>query len=159
MSVLYFAYGSNLDPEQMRRRCPSTEAVGPARLPEHRLFFAGASRNWNGGGTATLEPDPTVHVPGFLYRISGDDLADLDRYEGSYRRERLAVHVPRGDESLAWVYIRKNDTPIRAPSRRYLAVMAHAYGRLGYDLDELMRHLPAEVPARRASPRPNLPSA
>jgi hypothetical protein len=41
MSVLYFAYGSNLDEVQMRRRCPQAVLVGPARLLGHRLVFSG----------------------------------------------------------------------------------------------------------------------
>ena len=30
--MLYFAYGSNLDPEQMQFRCPGAKAVGLAGL-------------------------------------------------------------------------------------------------------------------------------
>ena len=37
--MLYFAYGSNMDPVGMRGRCPGARAVGVARLPAHRLIF------------------------------------------------------------------------------------------------------------------------
>ena len=33
---LYFAYGSNLDLEQMAQRCPDAEIVGPVRLGKLR---------------------------------------------------------------------------------------------------------------------------
>ncbi|MDY0002073.1 MAG: gamma-glutamylcyclotransferase family protein [Polyangia bacterium] len=37
--VLYFAYGSNLDQAQMRRRCPTAAPIGPATLDGWRLAF------------------------------------------------------------------------------------------------------------------------
>ena len=42
--TLYFAYGSNLDPTQMRRRCPTSAPAGPATLDGWRLAFGGHSR-------------------------------------------------------------------------------------------------------------------
>ena len=36
---LYFAYGSNLDLEQMAQRCPDAEIVGPVRLENYELRF------------------------------------------------------------------------------------------------------------------------
>ena len=38
---LYFAYGSNLDLEQMAQRCPDAETVGPVRLENYELRFRG----------------------------------------------------------------------------------------------------------------------
>ena len=40
---LYFAYGSNLDLEQMAQRCPDAEIVGPVRLENYELRFRGAA--------------------------------------------------------------------------------------------------------------------
>ena len=39
---LYFAYGSNLDLEQMAQRCPDAEIVGPVRLENYELRFRGS---------------------------------------------------------------------------------------------------------------------
>lgn len=36
---LYFAYGSNMDREAMRVRCPNSRALGRARLARHRFFI------------------------------------------------------------------------------------------------------------------------
>ena len=44
--VLYFAYGSNLDPEQMASRCPSARVAFLARLADHRLDFTYFSTRW-----------------------------------------------------------------------------------------------------------------
>ena len=35
----YFAYGSNMDPIQMKSRCPSAKVIGVAKLPHYRLAF------------------------------------------------------------------------------------------------------------------------
>ncbi len=40
---LYFAYGSNLDLEQMAQRCPDAEIVGPVRLENYELRSAAAA--------------------------------------------------------------------------------------------------------------------
>jgi len=75
------AYGSNLDRQQMRRRCPGARAVGPAWLPGHQLAFAGYSASW-GGGVGTVIPSPGEVVPGLLYEVGAEDLRTLDAFEG-----------------------------------------------------------------------------
>lgn len=40
---LYFAYGSNLDLEQMAQRCPDAEIVGPVRLETTNCGSAAAA--------------------------------------------------------------------------------------------------------------------
>ena len=52
---LYFAYGSNLDLEQMAQRCPDAEIVGPVRLENYELRFRGS-------GFATVAPKEAVTV-------------------------------------------------------------------------------------------------
>jgi len=85
---LYFAYGSNLDPEQMDWRCPDAIALGAARLD-------GWAWRIGGRGYATVSPSPGSHVWGAIWNVSDSDLASLDRYEGVagglYRREFTTV--------------------------------------------------------------------
>ena len=50
---LYFAYGSNINLEQMACRCPAAEVVGSAVLDGYELLFRG---NRSGYGVATVEP-------------------------------------------------------------------------------------------------------
>ena len=49
--TLYFAYGSNLNLDQMARRCPDAEPVGRVRLDGYRLAF-----RRTGGGYLTFCP-------------------------------------------------------------------------------------------------------
>src|SRR5919199_6112177 len=53
--ALYAAYGSNMDPAQMRRRCPASPHTGTGWLPGWRLTFGAEEYGW-GGALATLVP-------------------------------------------------------------------------------------------------------
>lgn len=122
----YFAYGSNLDPEQMARRCPSARVVGCATLADHRLAFPRPADDWDDAGVAGIDPTPGETVEGVVYELSDDDLAVLDEYEaignGDYRRERVRVTLqPTGVVIELWSYYANPapDGPF-PPSRRYL---------------------------------------
>ena len=47
--TLYFAYGSNINLEQMEHRCPDAQLVGPVTLQNYELQFRGS-------GFATVSP-------------------------------------------------------------------------------------------------------
>ena len=131
--MLYFAYGSNLDPDQMRERCPGSHVVGLAELPDHRLTFPLYSERWGGGAAGVARAHGST-VWGALYELSETDLAALDRFEGwkgagdhhnLYDRELVTVALTRADDGSvprrvrAYTYFARtlNPTP---PSRRYL---------------------------------------
>lgn len=96
----YFAYGSNLCPQQMTRRCTQACDPRPATLADHDWLI-------NERGVATVEPFPGSLVHGVLWRVSDADLDALDLAEGvpvRYHRDRLTVQTTDGP-SQAWVYI------------------------------------------------------
>ena len=64
---LYFAYGSNINLEQMAQRCPDAEVVGPVVLEDYELLFRG---NRAGCGVATIEPLPGSQVHGLLWKLT-----------------------------------------------------------------------------------------
>ena len=78
---VYFAYGSNLEPDQMRARCPGSRVLCRAILPDHVLVFRGFSRDWE-GAVATVEPAPGEVVHGVVFEVTPADVESLDRYEG-----------------------------------------------------------------------------
>lgn len=136
--TLYFAYGSNLDGAQMRRRCPTSAQAGPAILDGWRLAFGGHSRAW-GGPVATLVRDRDERVAGLLYALAPDELATLDRCEGHpvcYRRKLLLVTDEAGRRRRAHVYVLPvaEEAP---PAPEYLGVLRRAYRRLGFDREPL----------------------
>ena len=87
---LYFAYGSNLDAEQMRVRCPTARPLRIARLAGHRLDFTHFSTRWQGGAADVL-PAPGRAVWGLVYAMGPDDFARLDPFESGYRRIALEL--------------------------------------------------------------------
>ena len=142
---LYFAYGSNLDAEQMAYRCPGASPVGPAIL-DGWAFRIGA-RSY-----ATVSPSsaPGAHVWGGLWLLTDGDLASLDRYEGVrgglYRREVLEVLAPDldGTPTDAIVYIENYDDT-GWPTEHYLdriLVGARHFGLPSEWIDELAAWAP-----------------
>ena len=70
----YFAYGSNLNFEQMVYRCPEATVVGTAKLDGYELAFR--------RGYLTILPKEGATVEGLIWSITDHDEAQLDCYEG-----------------------------------------------------------------------------
>ena len=102
MSVLYFAFASNMVTAQMAERCPTAESRGIGVLHDHR-FIIGR----RGYATVIDEPGATVH--GILWGLRPEHEAALDVYEGVrhglYRKVRLSVRSADGTEQKAIVYV------------------------------------------------------
>jgi hypothetical protein len=131
--LLYFAYGSNLDPEQMKERCPGCQVVGLASLSDYRIAFPRFSNRW-GGGSASIQLAHGEVMYGALYDLTEDDLAKLDTFEGfvgagdqhnAHDREHVTLELTRPDDGSiprkvrAWTYIARPAHPA-PPSARYL---------------------------------------
>ena len=56
-TLLYFAYGSNMNVNQMAFRCPDAEVVDTVRLEGYRLAFC---MNGGGNGVATIFKIPST---------------------------------------------------------------------------------------------------
>lgn len=133
--MLYFAYGSNLDEDQMLRRCPEAELVGPAMLPNHVLCFAGFSPAWR-GAVASVKRLDGWRTDGLLYSLNPLDLMRLDAYEGHptvYGRHRRIVITERGHRVHAQVYLHRNLADPNPPGPAYFNVIRRAYRRHGFD--------------------------
>jgi gamma-glutamylcyclotransferase (GGCT)/AIG2-like uncharacterized protein YtfP len=103
-----------MDPDHMGKLCPQAEALGLARLDNHRFFIA-----HGGYGSVTPKRGSTVH--GVLWRISARDRVALDAYEaigdGLYQHATVPIHL--GDKLLrALIYIANDARPAR-PSAQY----------------------------------------
>ena len=72
---LYFAYGSNINLDQMQYRCPDATVYGQAVLDNYDLRFRGS-------GVATVEPKEGACVYGLLWELTDKCEASLDRYPG-----------------------------------------------------------------------------
>ncbi|UQX87792.1 gamma-glutamylcyclotransferase [Jatrophihabitans telluris] len=127
---LYAAYGSNMDPAQMRNRCPHSPFAETGWLPGWRLTFGGEDLGWE-GALATVVPDDDPLGSGVfvaLYDITEADRIALDKWEGAdtglYGTSTLRVSTLAGDV-LAWTYV-LDGYEGGLPSARYLGLIAEA---------------------------------
>lgn len=128
--MYYFAYGSNLSRKQMLRRCPNAKPKFKAILPDHKLIFAGRSRQWSDGGVASVTPRIGDEVAGGVYEISEECLASLDIYEGYptlYDRLTVTVFIEfsKPVEAIAYIKVRQSDET--QPSQEYLDTIQDGY--------------------------------
>lgn len=131
--MIYFAYGSNMNPGQMSERCPGYRSIGVARLPGHRLHFPRFSRTW-GCASASITPSEGSVVFGALYEVPAEDLLILHHQEGynpngrpdGNRHDFRAITVRRlsalgGSQPVtAMTYIAAPDGTNALPSAAYL---------------------------------------
>lgn len=145
-TIHYFAYGSNLDSAQMRKRCPEHEVVGPAKLEGYRLSFHWNSDRW-GGAVATVSPSVDSVVWGVLFRLTDGDLKELDRYEefrGAddpatlYDRAQVRVRTAAGHEVEALTYLMRPHAEGK-PSRLYLGTITRGAADHGLPKDYITR--------------------
>jgi len=136
----YLAYGSNLNLEQMKHRCPYAIPLGVSDLSGYRLLFRGC----NDSAVATVEPYSAGTVPVLIWEITPRDEESLDRYEGwpyLYRKETVTVTLG-GKPIEAMVYIMNEGRPLGLPSEYYLDVILEGYESAGFDnsvVDEAFR--------------------
>ena len=126
-SEFVFAYGSNMDPAQMRERCPESDLS----------WFAAEARGWKlcfprqskkrKGGVGSIAREDGASVWGVVFAVSERDLLRLDAYEGvstkAYRRELIDVVDNQGRQSKVWTYFAapsgQGDIP---PHKDYIAL-------------------------------------
>ena len=118
-SEFVFAYGSNMDPAQMRERCPESDLS----------WFIAEARNWRlcfprssirrKGGVGSIVTNESTSVWGVVFAVSPKDLKRLDSFEGvgrSYRRDHIDVLNQRGNSYRVWTYFAN---PQEDPAKEY----------------------------------------
>ena len=120
MSKLYIAYGSNLNMQQMRYRCPKAQFVGVGTLKDYEPQFKGSLH----GAHATIEPKEGASVPVGVWMIQKKDEGQLDKYEGYhpkgycyYDKERIPVKMASGKSLTGMVYIMDKQMDLGSPLR------------------------------------------
>ena len=131
---LYFAYGSNLDLEQMAQRCPDAEIVGPVRLENYELRFRGS-------GFATVAPKKGSTVHGLVWKLTPNCEQSLDRYEGYphfyYKTELELPLAETGKKLTAFVYIMHEERRLGIPTSAYVSTCKFGYTIFGFDFKYL----------------------
>lgn len=134
----YLAYGSNLNVEQMRYRCPGAKRIGTTNLNGYRLTFRGNNRS---NGVANIEPRHGSSVPVGIWSITDRDESNLDRYEGFpflYDKVTFKVQLPDLRTVDAIAYIMTGGRPWARPSAYYLETIKQGYRDFGFDNRKLL---------------------
>ncbi len=100
-NTLYFAYGSNINLDQMAYRCPDASVVGPVTLENYELLFRRS-------GFATIAPKEGETVTGLLWSITPGCERSLDRYEGYprfYDKQKVTVRDSEGRSLSVMAYV------------------------------------------------------
>ena len=140
MAKLYVAYGSNLNKEQMRYRCPTAKFVGTGIIEGYELQFKGALH----GACATIAPKEGAAVPVGIWTIQKPDEKRLDLYEGYhehghsfYDKEQIAVKMDDGSTITGMVYIMDPRMDFGNPSKNYYDIVRQGYEDCGLDTNVL----------------------
>lgn len=156
--TLYFAYGSNMNLDQMGFRCPNAKVVQNVRLKDYRLTFCGRNPD---SGVATILPEEGSHVDGVLWKITQGCEVSLDHYEGYpylYGKEAVCVTGDDGRSYEAMAYVMNapyKDCPAR-PSKFYLDGILQGCGQNGIPvkpIKDAVRRTGKEVTARNGKSR------
>lgn len=140
MGKLYVAYGSNLNMEQMKGRCPGSVFLGTGVIENYELQFKGSLH----GAHATIAPKEGSTVPVGLWMIGRVDELKLDHYEGYrskgycyYDKEQIPVKMAGGKTVTGMVYIMDRMKDFGIPSLSYYHTVRQGYQDCKLDLDIL----------------------
>ena len=131
--MLYFAYGSNLNHFQMKRRCKDSIFLKKINLKSYKLTFRSKYR------AADIEQKKISIVPGGLFEISKSDEKKLDIYEDFPNLYKKFYFYHYGKKVMTYTMV--NKTPFRFPTERYLRVVEQGYKDCRLDKNLLKKAL------------------
>jgi gamma-glutamylcyclotransferase (GGCT)/AIG2-like uncharacterized protein YtfP len=133
--MLYFAYGSNLNHFQMKRRCKDSVFLKKINLTNFKLTFRSKYR------AADIEPKKNSIVSGALFKISKSDEKKLDVYEDYLILYKKFFFSHYGKRVMTYTMIKK--TSFTYPTERYLNIIKRGYKDCNLDNHILKKALKA----------------
>lgn len=123
---IYAAYGSNMNLEQMKRRCPNAKVIGTGKSKNYKLTFRGINK-----GVANIEETLDREVPIVLWEITKECEKALDIYEGYprlYIKKNIEV-VTEAEvvDAMAYVMTKDYEKLPAEPARYYLDIIWQGY--------------------------------
>ena len=139
MSFLYFAYGSNLWPEQLRSRCATATTDGRASLTGWAVAYD--KPGMDGTAKMNLRPSPESVALGVVYEIEDRERDALEASEPGYTPFVTVVALDSGDEVNALTFAFEPKGTDAQPSDWYVATVLAGARRHGLDPDYVSTHL------------------
>lgn len=137
--MLYAAYGSNINLEQMAWRCPHSKVVGVGMIKGWKLCF-----NIHADIRKTYELSDTVPV--LLWDIAEEDWKKLDIYEG-FPKYYITVTVPvywyddeeecHTEKAIVYIMSKSRIKSYAFPEKDYFNIIQEGYYENGMDLEYL----------------------
>jgi len=117
----YFAYGSNMNRQQIERRVHRTGLRWmTGRLDSYTLCFNKES-TLDHSGKANIVPDEQGTVWGVVFEVHEEELERLRAFEGGYKKKKVEVVTPGQTEKLsAEAFVTDAGKPDRLPTSSYL---------------------------------------
>ena len=139
MKKYYIAYGSNLNVQQMRYRCPGARVVGISVIKGYELLYKGSKT----GSYLTIEKKKGGAVPVAVWEVTAADEHSLDIYEGYpnfYYKTEMELQLKGSRKRIkAFVYIMHEERRLGIPTSMYVNTCRFGYAVFGFDykyLDE-----------------------
>ena len=117
--MFYFAYGSNLNQKQMKRRCKDSRFIKKITHKNYILTFRSKY------GAADIEKKMGKKVYGALYNISKSDERRLDIYE-EYPTLYKKMYFKHNNK-LIMTYLMRKKTKRTSPTFHYLGLIKQGY--------------------------------
>jgi len=133
--IWYFAYGSNLNVDQIRKRIGEWRLSKRAVARNYKLVFNHFSKSWQ-GYAANLQRSDNFEdmVHGVVYHISDEQLSTLLRIEGE-GATAIDIHVELEDgneithaKAIVWNSAEKE----HEPSKTYKKMMEEGFSQHGF---------------------------
>jgi gamma-glutamylcyclotransferase (GGCT)/AIG2-like uncharacterized protein YtfP len=121
--MLYFAYGSNLNHFQMKRRCKDSIFLKKINLKDFKLTFRSKYR------AADIEYKKGSLVPGGIFKISKSDEKKLDLYEDYPTLYKKIYFLYDKKKVMTYTMVKK--TRFKFPNEKYLNVIKKGYEDCG----------------------------
>ena len=131
--MLYFAYGSNLNHYQMKKRCKDSFFLKKINLKNFKLTFRSKYR------AADIEPKKNSNVQGAIFEISKSDEKKLDVYVDYPTLYKKYYFLYYGKKVMTYTMTRK--TLFSFPTERYLSVVNRGYKDCNLDIKFLEQAL------------------
>ena len=132
MEIFYIAYGSNLNLEEMSKRCPFSKKIGETILEGYELE---CNRYLN------IKKNVNSRIPVGIFRIAEGDLPNLDHYEDYphlYYKEYLDIKL-NNQKIKALVYIMNEVNAHQKASQEYIDICLQGYEDFHFDKKILLR--------------------
>ena len=145
MKKYYLAYGSNLNMEQMMRRCPNAKPIGTGSIWGYKLAFMG---NDHHAFLNIVKCDKgAIATPVVVWEVDNSDIKSLDRYEGYpelYEKEDFEITLVSLDKKskktitgFAYIMSDKYGGYYSMPENYYFLTVLKGYLDFGLNIQYL----------------------